>query len=205
MTNIEVTVENSVSDVASPVTWFERHGDYLYSFAFIRVRHAESAEDLVQDSLLAAWKNRAEFNHESSERTWLTAILKRKVIDFLRRRIREQVTSQPQTDQFVTDLFDRRGEWKTRPGRWNRDSVETLDREAFWMTTRDCLSKLPPRLHDVFVLRYLDNVAAEQVCQEMQITSSNLWVMLHRARVRMWWCLSKNWFQEDPHSQEQDQ
>jgi RNA polymerase sigma-70 factor (TIGR02943 family) len=199
MTSTEVQPDDTTPGISvDPRTWFERHGDYLYRFAVARVRRADLAEDLVQETLLAAWKARAEFNGQSTERTWLTAILKRKAIDSLRRRVREQ-THLATTDRFADDLFDRRGEWKTSPGRWDRgDSVETVNRDEFWATLHACLDKLPERLHDVFVLRYMDEVAGDEVCRELGLTPSNLYVMLHRARLRMWWCLSKNWFGEEP-------
>ncbi|MDY3561152.1 sigma-70 family RNA polymerase sigma factor [Gemmata sp. JC673] len=182
---------------ADPGTWFERYGDYLYRFALARVRRAEAAEDLVQEALLAAWRNRAEFDGRSSERTWLTAILKRKAVDWLRKRVREQLReADGAADRFADDLFDRRGGWKTPPGLWG--AVEPLDRAEFWATFRACLGKLPERMHTAFALRYLDEAAAGEVCRELGLTPSNLWVLLHRGRLRMWWCLSKNWFGEEP-------
>jgi RNA polymerase sigma-70 factor (ECF subfamily) len=96
-------------------------------------------------------------------------------------------------------MFTRRGEWKTPPGRWGRgDPTGPAEREEFWAVLHDCLGKLPPRLHDAFVLRYLDEATGAEVCRELGLTPSNLWVMLHRARLRMWWCLSRNWFGEEP-------
>lgn len=184
---------------AEPRTWLERHGDYLYRFAVARVRRPDAAEDLVQETLLAAWKARDRYDTQASERTWLTAILKRKAIDWLRRQVREQSrTDAPATDRFADDLFDRRGEWRTAPGRWERDAVEPLDREAFWATFHGCLDKLPERLHAAFALRYLDETASEELCRELSLTPANLWVTLHRARLRMWRCLSVNWFGEEP-------
>ena len=193
-------VEPTERVAADPGGWVERHGDYLYRFAAAAVRHRQAAEDLVQEALLAAWQGRTGFVGGASERTWLTAILKRKVVDWLRRRVRERLrTVAGEPDGFVTALFTRRGEWKTPPGRWVRhDPVGPDEREEFWTVLHDCLGKLPPRLHDAFVLRYLDEAAGEAVCRELGLTPSNLWVMLHRARLRMWWCLSRNWFGEDP-------
>ncbi len=201
MTSTDVRADDPGPGIgADPRTWFERHGDYLYRFAMARVRRSDVAEDLVQEALLAAWKARDEFNGQASERTWLTVILKRKAIDWLRRRVREPLhAAPPPTDRFADDLFDRRGEWKSAPGRWDRGgAVEPLDREEFWATLHACLDKLPDRLHEVFVLRYLDEAESDEVCRELGLTPSNLWVMLHRARLRMWWCLSKNWFGEEP-------
>jgi RNA polymerase sigma-70 factor (ECF subfamily) len=183
-----------------PRAWLERHGDYLYRFAVARVRRADVAEDLVQETLLAAWKGRAEFAGQASERTWLTAILKRKVIDWLRRQVRERLCETAAPDRFAADLFTRRGAWRKPPGRWDRDDpAGPLDREEFWAALSACLDKLPPRFHEAFVLRYLDEAAGDEVCRELGLTPANLWVVLHRARLRMWWCLSRNWFGEEPH------
>ncbi len=185
----------------NPGVWVERYGDYLYRFAVARVRRPDVAEDLVQEALLAAWKGRSGFDGTASERTWLTAILKRKAIDWLRRRVREKLTVElgDEPDRFEADLFTRRGTWKAAPAEWTRDRpTDGLDREEFWAVLRACVGKLPARLQDVFALRYLDEAAAEEVCQELRLSPSNLWVMLHRARLRMWWCLSRNWFGVEP-------
>ncbi len=188
-----------------PQVWVGRHGDYLYRFAVARVRRQDAAEDLVQETLLAAWKGRVGFDGTASERTWLTAILKRKVIDWLRRQVREPlaVDSNADPERFEIELFTRRGEWKVPPQSWDRvRSVEALDRDAFWAVLYSCMDKLPVRLRDVFALRYLDEAATESLCQDLSLTPSNLWVMLHRARLRMWWCLSRNWFGEEPEGTE---
>jgi RNA polymerase sigma-70 factor (ECF subfamily) len=184
-----------------PRVWVERYGDYLYRFAVARVRRSDAAEDLVQETLLAAWKGRAGYDGTASERTWLTAILKRKVIDWLRRQVRERLTVEPDAEPDRSDagLFTRRGTWKAPPGLWDRrQPAASLDREEFWAVLAACMAKLPVRLHDVFALRYLEDAAAEDLCQELGLTPSNLWVMLHRARLRMWRCLSRNWFGEEP-------
>jgi RNA polymerase sigma-70 factor (ECF subfamily) len=165
------------------------------------VRRSDAAEDVVQEALLAAWAGRATFDGTASERTWLTAILKRKVIDWLRKQVRERLVVEMDTDpdRFETVLFTRHGEWKAPPGLWDRGRPdEALAREDFWSVLYACAHKLPVRLHDVFVLRYLNERGAEELCQELGLTPSNLWVMLHRARLRMWWCLSRNWFGETP-------
>lgn len=184
-----------------PRAWLDRHGDYLYRFAVARVRRAEAAEDLVQETLLAAWQARDGFAGQASERTWLTAILKRKVVDWFRRVAREPLAAAagPPPDRLAADLFTRGGHWKAPPGRWGRDDPGgRLDREEFWAALTGCLNTLPHRLHAVFALRYLDEAAGDEVCRELGVTPANLWVMLHRARLRMWWCLSRNWSGEEP-------
>lgn len=189
----------SAEPPADPHAWVERYGDYLYRFALSRVRRADVAEDLVQDTLLAAWRGLERFAGQASVQTWLTAILKRRVIDWLRQQLRERATLESEPDPIATGLFTRRGEWRMPPGRVDRgDPAAALDREEFWEVLRGCLGKLPTRLHNAFVLRYLDEVAGAEVCRELGISPTNLWVILHRARLRMWWCLSRNWYGEGP-------
>ena len=182
-----------------PQRWLDRHGDYLYGFALTRVRVAGVAEDLVQETLLAAWQGRDGFAGAASEQSWLTAILKRKVVDWLRRQVRERSRTSPGEDaaEGAFDPFDRGGHWKKTPADWGRGNpAEQLNREEFWATLHACLGKLPPRLRDVFVLRYLDERSGEDVCEGLGLTPANLWVMLHRARLRVSGCLSENWFAE---------
>ena len=187
--------------LADPHEWVARHGDYLYRFVFARTRQAEASEEIVQETLLAAWKGRARFSGASSERTWLSGIAKRKVIDWLRKRVRDRVppSSDAEPDPFMDGLFTADGHWKNSPGRWNdADPSGPAERAEFWAVMRDCVGHLPTRLRDVFTLRYLDEAEGEEVCRAMGLTPANFWVMLHRARLRMWWCLSRNWFGEEP-------
>ncbi|OWK47020.1 sigma-70 family RNA polymerase sigma factor [Fimbriiglobus ruber] len=189
---------------SDPRVWVERYGDYLYRFALAKIRRPDEAEDIVQDTLLAAWRGRAEFAGRASERSWLTAILKRKVVDHLRRRVRERTDPIPDDRGSTGDPFNRWGKWKTPPGNWGQHGPgEELNREEFWATMHDCMGKLPRRLHDAFALRYLDERGAEDVCEDMGLTTTNLWVMLHRARLKMWQCLSENWFGHEPEGGEQ--
>lgn len=183
-----------------PQRWVERHGDYLYRFAVGRVRRGEVAEELVQDTLLAAWRGRASFGGRASERSWLTAILKRKVIDWLRAAVRDRKRQEePAEDAWADKLFTSGGTWKRSPDEWAADTPEGgVEREEFWAAVGVCVQKLPPRLRDVFVLWHLDDRPADEVCRAARVTTNNLWVMLHRARLRMWKCLSRAWYGIDP-------
>lgn len=178
-----------------PEYWLSRHGDALYRFAYARVRRREVAEDLVQEALVAAWRGRGEFAGQAAERTWLTAILKRKVIDWLRVQVREQQPAPDESEGTIADLFDARGKWKTPPVRWTHDDPADLaERQEFWTVMTACAGKLSSRLRNVFTLRYLDDAAADAICQQVGLTPTNLWVTLHRARLQVWQCLSRNWF-----------
>jgi RNA polymerase sigma-70 factor (TIGR02943 family) len=179
-----------------PHLWVDRHGDYLFRFALARVGRREVAEDLVQETLLAAWRGRAGFAGNARERSWLTAILKRKVIDWLRRAVRERTTQQPEgADEWVDGQFTRLGEWRKSPKTWPDPTPGAdLEREEFWAAVRGCSDKLPARLRDVFFLWHLEDRPTAEVCETAGVTANNLWVMLHRARLRLWRCLTENWY-----------
>jgi RNA polymerase sigma-70 factor (ECF subfamily) len=176
-----------------PASWVARHGDYLFRYALSRVGQAESAEDLVQEALLAALRNRDQFAGVSSERTWLVSILKRKIIDRFRRQHREQPASNITRDGWIDDLFDQSGHWKTGPARWTNPSA-AFENAEFWTTFRQCLGKLPRRLADAFFLREIDDMSSEEVCKALDISATNLWAMMHRARMQLWRCLDIHWF-----------
>lgn len=179
-------------EVLDPQRWLERHGDYLYRYALAKIRRSEAAEDLVQDALLAAWRGREKFVGIAAERSWLTAILKRKIVDWLRQSIRErsrQTTLDP--DIWVEGLFDRTGHWSRGPARWPGDAPgSNLERAEFWNALHGCADQLPGRLRDAFVLWHLEEQSTQEVCGSLAITPTNLWVTLHRARLRLWKCLS---------------
>jgi RNA polymerase sigma-70 factor (TIGR02943 family) len=184
---------NRLSD---PATWVDQHGDYLYAFARSRVRDTHVAEDLVQETLLGAYKARDSFEGHSTERTWLVSILKNKVIDHFRKLSREspiedvdRVIGFPQSD------FQATGEWahhwvsEAGPGDWGADPEEMVNGREFWEILNKCLDELPPQAAMTFVLREIEQLPGEEVRKVLQITASNLWVILHRARTQLRKCL----------------
>lgn len=182
-----------------PDTWVDAHGDYLYRFAYARVRDRDAAEELVQEALLSALAARHRFAGRSSERTWLVGILKRKVTDWLRAEIRRRARERPKSDRWADGLFTRSGKWKVKPGDWSADDPgREMTRAAFWAALTGCLDKLPVRLRRAFVLRHVDGLPAAEVRPAVGASEANLWVMLHRARLRLWRCLAVNWFEDDP-------
>lgn len=178
-----------------PDRWLNGHGDVLFRFAKTRVGRSEVAEDLVQETLLAALRSQQQFRGEADERTWLLAILKRKIIDHLRLRERESAfTSFDKPDEWVDDLFDQRERWKVAPGNWERGPGAAMERAEFWGVFSNCLGKLPQRMAEAFSQREIDQRPTEEICKELAISPSNLWVILYRARLRLWKCLDANWF-----------
>ena len=188
---------SSAGEPLNPGAWIETHGEYLYGYALRLVRKGEVAEDMVQESLLAAWRGRDQFAGLASERSWLTSILKRKIIDWLRKTVRDRKhLEDPGIDSSVDDLFGPLGKWRTKPRSWTSESPDAgLERSEFWRAVHQCADKLPPRLREVFVLWHLEETPSAEVCEAVGISSANLWTMLHRARMRLWKCLGENWFE----------
>jgi RNA polymerase sigma-70 factor (ECF subfamily) len=156
----------------------------LYRHALFRLRDAAAAEDVVQETLLAALKSHNRFVGRSNERTWLVGILKHKIIDHFRNSQREaQFECGDNDDEF----FDQKGAWRTtsRPMAWNVNPESALELKDFQRRVESCLNQLPERLAQVFVLREIDELTTEEICSLLNITPTNLWVMLHRARLRL--------------------
>ncbi len=178
-----------------PETWLDRHGNALYRFALTRVRDSTLAEDLVQDTLLAALRARQGFAGESSERTWLTAILKNKIIDHFRRAWRETpLPDMDGPDEAIDAMFrDSNNHWVQPPSAWAHPD-QALEQAEFWRIFQDCLAALPARQAQAFALNEFDDQSSEQLCKILEVSASNLWVLLHRARMRLRECLEQHWF-----------
>ncbi|HVA54572.1 MAG TPA: sigma-70 family RNA polymerase sigma factor [Gammaproteobacteria bacterium] len=171
--------------------WVPEHGDMLYRFALMRVRDASVAEDLVQETFLAALKGRQDFHGGSSERTWLVGILKHKIVDHFRQAVREVPTDD--IDAEVDAYFNDRGEWAVPPSVLD-NPTKNMEQEDLRGRLAECLEGLPERQSRAFVLTQVDGLAAGETCKLLGITSTNLWVMLHRARLRLRHCLEHKGF-----------
>ncbi len=184
---------------SDPSSWLTQYGDYLYSFCRLRVGHAETAEDLVQETLLSAFKARDSFKGQSSEITWLVSILKNKITDYYRKKdiLRDAGSYLEGSDQeFAGDFFDAgNGHWlrSAAPQAWVQADSAVIN-EEFETVMGKCLQKLPQKLAPVFMARFFDDEEAETICKVHGISPSNYWVIIHRAKVMLRACLEKNWF-----------
>lgn len=193
--------EASDQGVSDAERWVDQYGDYLFAYAFARVRNRARAEDLVQDTFLAALRNASQFAGRSSERSWLVGILRNKTLDYFRTAHRErsftdlEFYADDEAEQFV-DGGLRAGAWSDHlaPQDWPPQAGQGLDDEEFWSAFRTCADKLPVNVARVFILREVDEINSQQICQTMNISENNLWVMLHRARMALRRCLETNWF-----------
>jgi RNA polymerase sigma-70 factor (ECF subfamily) len=184
--------------LSDPKTWVEEHGNYLFRYALIRVRNESTAEDLVQDTLVAAFQGQEGFSGQSSERGWLTGILKHKVLDHFRRLARERtVTPDDSMPEELEGRFDDLGMWKHEPESgptdWGADAVDLMQRKEFMAALKQCISKLPPRCADAFVMREMEATASDRIQEVLGVSPANFWVLLHRARMQLRRCLEQDW------------
>jgi RNA polymerase sigma-70 factor, ECF subfamily len=189
--------------LSSPNCWLTEHGDALYGYAYLRLRNRDAAEDLVQETLLAALQGRASFAGNSSERSWLIGILKHKLIDYWRRRARQPAldgttSGDDSADDIMERLFDNqaREHWRSAPSPW-RDPDAALEQQQFWAVFSQCLGALPPAQARAFGLCEIDGLDGNEACKVLRVTPTNLWVMLHRARLRLRQCLENHWFERE--------
>lgn len=168
---------NAVTETA----WVDEHADYLFRFAFSRLHDAAAAEDIVQETFLAAFNSHR--NHRSTERTWLTAILKHKIYDHFRRIFREKSFENEDSEDFS---FNKTGNWGKK-GFWSSgnysDPFEILQEKEFRAVLQNSLSELPARFACVFTLREIEGLKTEEICRLLEISPNNFRVILHRARL----------------------
>jgi RNA polymerase sigma-70 factor (ECF subfamily) len=176
-----------------PAQWLAEHGDTLFRYALARLGDQATAEDLVQETFLAALRTHRDFAERSAEQTWLVGILRHKIADHYRRRNREPAEDSAEA---ASDCwFDARGHWRAGPSRWPRNPTAMLEDREFWEVFKKCLAALPPQQAEAFCGRELDEKKIEELCAALEITATNLRVRLHRARLRLRRCLEANWFQ----------
>ena len=176
-----------------------QHRGYLLRVARLQLRDEALAEDVVQETLIAALAGSG-FSGKSSLKTWLTGILKHKIVDAIRRKQREPAAvasfggldAELDVEDFDA-LFNSKGEWDTPPADWG-DPEEALNRRQFFDVMDICLEKLPPNTARAFMMREVMELECDEICMELSITANNLWVILYRARMALRQCLEQNWF-----------
>lgn len=189
--------QQSISNnpVENPEKWVDLYGDYLYRFALYRVYEVAIAEDLVQETFLAALGSIKDFQRRSSIKTWLTGILKHKIIDYFRKKAREQSIDDIELNvNNLDDLFDQNGHWKIKPAKWDADPQKLYDQKEFIKIFQKCLAELPGLQASAFTLREIIGESTEKICKILDVSSTNCWVLLHRARMYLRRCLEINWF-----------
>ena len=186
-----------------PSLWVDEHGDCLFRFAFARLRDETLAEDMVQETLLSAIQSLKSYGGKSTERTWLTGILKHKIIDHYRKNSNQVQFTDEDTDlSGVERMFERPDAWDghwviaMRPVDPEQSPEQVLERGEFWDVMNGCLSAMPDRVANVFTLREMDGLDSDEICELLSLSASNFWVIMHRARMQLRRCIEIKWFRK---------
>jgi len=184
-------------DAKSFTAELDAHRRYLLRVAQLQLRDADLAEDVVQETLVAALAAQSGFTGKSSVKTWLTGILKHKIVDAIRHKQRQPIIEASFDEETELDdfdpLFKDNGGWAAPPADWG-DPENALSRRQFFDVMEICLEKLPPNTARVFMMREVMELESDEICKELTITANNLWVILYRARMALRECLEQNWF-----------
>jgi RNA polymerase sigma-70 factor, ECF subfamily len=182
----------------------EGHRPYLVRYALSQLRDSQQAEEAVQEALLSALESIGSFSGRSTLRTWLTSILRFKVIDLQRRAIVDRNTleftdfaAEAEDDGWLDELFDSTGHWREPPQSWSNPE-SAFEQKRFWEVFQACLDKLPAAGGRIYFKREVMGEETDVICKEERITPSNCWVILHRARLGLRTCLERNWYGKQP-------
>ncbi len=176
--------------------WVDLYGDRLYRYALSRINKVEVAQDLVQETFLSAFKAREQYRGEASEFSWLISILKNKIMDFLRAKYKTRSSEQINIDDLSVDhLFKmaQRECHKKSPSNWIPNPNELLEKKEFWKIFEMCLGKLAAVGAQAFTMREVEHMNVKEICNILGITTSNLYVLLHRARSLLRDCIDTHW------------
>jgi RNA polymerase sigma-70 factor (ECF subfamily) len=173
--------------------------DYLLKFARLQLRNNAWAEDAVSETLLAALAKPQSFQNRSQLKTWLVGILKHKVVDALRHHGREisglETGDDDNADPLEFIAFKADGHFSHAPADWGNPEQD-LDNKQFFEILEVCASKLPATQGRLFLMREWLELSCEEICKELGLTPTNLYVQLHRARLRLRECLELNWYSQ---------
>lgn len=180
--------------VLNPEKWIDSYADYLFNYTIGRVNDVEIAKDLVQETFLAGLKSAKNYKGDAAERTWLIAILKRKIIDHYRKTNSKKGRAEVRMD--YSAHTDAQGDWLEEKvadpfSSFDNDAIEN---QELGQAIHSCIAKLPKKQALVFTMKTLQDMDTETICNELDINPSNLWVMIHRARTALMGCLNQNWF-----------
>ena len=189
-----------MKNLLNPESWIDLYGDYLFTFARMRVSDSALAEDLVQDTFFSAFKAKDNFEGKAAEKTWLVSILKNKIIDHYRKTgLKDAKGNRLSGKKNVSiDNFFREGEWSSnsRPKNWNSDVNQPIETKEFFEIFHGCVDRIKGKGAIAFKMKYIDQDDSDYICKELNITPSNYWVLIHRAKLQLKECLDIRWFND---------
>ncbi len=194
-----IPADAEAPSVLEPSAWVDRYSDYLFRYAYSRLRDSNTAEEVVQETFLAAVRYSEQYSGRGTERSWLLGILKRKIIDCVRLRDKHAVSTpyEDETD-LTSQLFDSAGNWKPSALRWIPSPGQRIEFSELWSVVKGCLRTLPPGQADVFMLSVVEEMESSDICKQLEISSANYWVRMHRARLGLAACVGEKWTTDEP-------
>ncbi len=179
--------------IIDPTKWVDKYSDYLFNYTIVRVNDREVTNDLISETFLAGLKSMKNFKGEASERTWLISILKRKIVDYYR-KINSNKGKAEVKIQYNSS--DNEGEWLEEQiaDLSDKTAEDIMENDELGLAILECLDQLNEKQATIFKMKTIEGIETEAICNEFNISPSNLWVIIHRARTSLAKCLEKNWF-----------
>lgn len=174
--------------------WVDRYSDLMYRYTLVRVKDQGVAEEIVQVTFLAALQATHAYEGRASEKSWLFGILKHKIMDHFRETKKNRSFDLSPDDDPDSCGYDASGHWEKIPQNWRLDPEKSVENQELTEKLALCLDELSDKFRQVFVLKEIDGVSSEQICNDFNIKPTNLWVILHRARNQLKNCLEIHWF-----------
>jgi RNA polymerase sigma-70 factor (ECF subfamily) len=173
--------------------WITNYSDALFKYTMMRVNDTGVSEDIVQETFLSAWRNKDNYKGEASEKNWLYTICKNKIIDHYRKKS-TSIIQYAEADT-TANMFDEVEHWtkEDAPKEWGVNYHQTVEKKEFYSILEQCKSKLQQMQQSVFALKYLEDLDTEEICKVLGISTSNYWVLIHRAKLSLRSCLEKSW------------
>jgi len=190
MSNQPLASKNSLN----PNKWIDLYADYLFNYTITRIDNAELAKDIVQETFFSALKSMKNYRGDASERTWLVSILKRKIIDQYRKMNSKKGKAEIRVNFY--EEGDKKGSWLEEcvPQQWGNEAEINIESRELGAAINKCVEALPNKYKSVFKMKTMNNIDTEEICNELEISSSNLWVIIHRARLQLRKCMEESWF-----------
>jgi len=187
-------MNNQTKHQLDPNKWVDNYSDYLFNYTISRLNDHDLAKDIVQDTFLSALKSMKNFKGEATERTWLVSILKHKIIDQYRKSNSKKGKAEVRMSFY--EEGENKGKWieEKAPSDWGNFGEKDIENSELKEILNRCIERLPKNQRMVFLLKTVKNYQTEEISNELQLTSSNIWVIIHRARIALRECMENNWF-----------
>ncbi|MFQ5449438.1 MAG: sigma-70 family RNA polymerase sigma factor [Nitrospinaceae bacterium] len=193
----EQTIEAMKGNGIDTNQWVDRYGDLMFRYTLVRVKDTEMAEEIVQTTFYAALQGIDNFAGRSSEKSWLFGILKHKIMDYFREAKKNKKYDLSYEDDPNPYEYDAAGNWKEMPHNWDLDPEKATENQQLTKALAGCLDGLSEKFRQIFVLKEIEGLTTEEICNDFNIKPTNLWVILHRARNQLKKCLEIRWFNKD--------